>query len=103
EDDARQAGVAFASLHFLAIEQVVIAGVGLGAGAAIPIGRVRQHLSDAEAGALAAATPCIHVLALAALGEDRDTTGRRSRNAEKHGVLVIHGYPGPAAAVHCKR
>src|SRR5215471_15940987 len=103
EDDARQTRVAFASLYFLAVEQVVIAGVGLRSGAAIPIGRVRQHLSHAEAGALAAATPCVHVLPLAALREDRDPTGRCSTDAEKHGVLVIHGHPGPEAAVHHQR
>src|SRR5262249_48923616 len=100
EDDARQASEAFTSLYFLAVEQVVIAGVGLGSGAAIPIGRVRQHLSDAEAGALAAAATCVHVLALTALGRDRDTAGWRGSDAEKHRVLAIHRHPGPESAVH---
>src|SRR5262245_33456758 len=100
EDDARQTRVAFASLHFLAVEQIIIAGVGLRSGAAIPIGRVRQHLSGAEAGTLTVDAPRLHVLPLAALRENRDPTGRRSTDAEKHGVLVIHGHPGPEAAVH---
>src|SRR4051794_30204079 len=87
EYDARQASIAFASLHFLAVEQIVIAGVGLGSGAAIPIGRVRQHLGAAEAGALVVHAARLHVLALAALGGDRDTAGGCSSDAEKHRVL----------------
>src|SRR5712691_8259397 len=87
EDNARQASVVCASLHFLAIEQVVITGVSLWSRAAIPIGRVRQHLGDAEAGALAAAAARLYVLPLAAFGGNGDTTSRRSSNAEKHGVL----------------
>src|SRR5262249_48107776 len=59
EYDARQTRVACTALHFLAVEQIVVTGVGLRSGAAIPIGRVRQHLSDAEARALAAAAPRI--------------------------------------------